>query len=419
MISTLGDDEIGILVVPTFAIIAQYWQNFHPKLQEQAHDAVSQLLKSHANMVRDTIKLIPSLASIPLMSKFEEELGKVKAQMDVKHQFQAFSERCQNENVTVVVRALIELEHYLKKHQRFLHEASMHEQPDPVVAQLIRSVLDACVLFNESHTDICVLCAKCIGLIGCLDPTRIEAVRDKKEILMLSNFGEAEETKDFVVFFCREVLVKAFLSATNPRSQGFLAYAMQELLSFIQFDTSIMVRSRDLPFDANYYRWAVLPESVKNTLTPFLTSKYMVTAAVVQTSCKYPIYSPGMIHSQWLRIFVYELLRHGTGENAERIFPVLGRIIRGQDISISDFLLPYAALNVVVSDGRPKQSKNAEDKSEPPKIAEELLAVLNHTLPEGPSTVRDSMILCSQVGNHLTASQFMPKLKSNRMFSKH
>lgn len=402
MISTLGEDEIGVLVVPTFAIIAQYWQSFRLKLQEQTYDAISNLLKSHAGMIRESVKIIPSLASIPLMSKFEDELGKVKAQMDVKHQFQAFSERCQNENVTVVVRALIELEDYLTIHQRFLHEASMHEQPDSIVAQLIRSILDACVTFNKSHEDISLLCAKCIGLIGCLDPTRIEAVRDKKEMLMQSNFGEAEETKDFVVFFCREVLVKAFLSATNPRSQGFLAYAMQELLSFIQFDTSIMVRSRDLPFDANYYRWAVLPESVKNTLIPFLTSKYVVTAGVVQRPCKYPVYSRGIAHSQWLRIFVYDLLQKGTGENVERIFPVLARIIRFQDISISEFLLPFAALNVVVSG----------HESEKQQIARELLAVLNHTLPEGQPAVRDSMILCSHVSDPRFRPSHLPKLTS-------
>lgn len=389
MIGTLGGEEITALVDPTFAIMAQYWEYFDPKSQQQAHDAVSHLLKSHDSIVRHAVKTIPSLASIPLMSKFEEELGTIRAQMDVKHQYQAFSERCRNENITVVFRALIELESYLTKHQRFLHEASMHEQPDPVVSQLVRSVLDACVLFNESHTDISVLCAKCIGLIGCLDPTRVEAVRDKKDMLLLSNFGEAEETRDFVVFFCREVLVKTFLSATNSRSQGFLAYAMQELLNFIQFDTSVMVRSRDVPFDTNYYRWVVLPESVKNTLTPFLNSKYVVTAGVTQRPCKYPVYNPGMAHQHWLRTFVFDLLRKGVGDNVQRIFPVLGRIIRGQDISISNFLLPFAALNVVVSG---TESQNLE-------TAGELLAVLDYTLPESEPAVRDNMILCSQVSD--------------------
>lgn len=389
MISTLGGDEICAIVDPTFAIIAQYWGFFSPKSQQQAHDAVSHLLKSHDSIVRDTVKTIPSLASIPLMSKFEEELGNIRAQMDVKHQYQAFSERCRNENVTVVLRALIELESYLNIHQKFLHEASMHEQPDPVVSQLIRSVLDACVLFNESHADISVLCAKCIGLIGCLDPTRVEALREKKEMLLLSNFGQAEETRDFVVFFCREVLVKAFLSATNSRSQGFLAYAMQELLNFIQFDTSVMVRSRDVPFDPNYYRWVVLPESVKNTLTPFLNSKYVVTAGVTQRSCKYPVYNPSMSHQQWLRTLVFDLLRKGVGDNVQRIFPVLGRIIRGQDLSISAFLLPFAALNVVVSGTEAQKLETAG----------ELLAVLDYTLPETEPAARDNMIFCSQVSD--------------------
>ncbi len=390
MLDTLGGDEIGALVDPTFAIIAQYWESFETKIQEQAYDAVSQLLKSHASTVRDTVRTIPSLASIPLMSKFEDELGKIKAQMDIKHQYQAFSERCQNDNVTVVVRALVELEIYLTQHQRFLHDASMHEQPDPVVGELIRSILDACVLLSEFHPHISLLCAKCIGLIGCVDPTRVEAVRDKKEILVLYNFEEAEETRDFVVFFSREVLVKAFLSATNPRPQGFLAWAIQELLKFIQFDTSVMVRSRDVTFDGNYHRWAILPESVKNTLTPFLTSKYILTAGVEHKPCTYPIYSPDMAHRQWLRTFVYDLLQKGVGENVQRIFPVLSRIIRYQDISISDFLLPFAALNVIVSG-------TEEQKLE---TARELLAVLKPSLPKGDPVARESMIICSQVSDH-------------------
>lgn len=394
MIDTLGTDEIGSLIGPTFAIISQYWESFDFQIQEQAHDTVGQLLKSRPALVRDSIMTIPSLASIPLMSKFEEELGKIKAQMDTKHQFQAFSERCKSENVTVVTIALKELDLFLSKHQRFLHEAAMQEQPDSIVAQLMRSILDACVLFSESYVDVSILCARCIGQIGCVDPTRIEVIKDKKDMLMLSNFGEAEETKDFIVFFLREVLVNAFLSATNPRSQGFLAYAMQQLLSFIQIDSSVTIRSRNVPYDANYYRWAALPESVRNTLTPFITSKYVITPAATQKSCTYPIYNLDMAHRQWLRTFVFDLLRKGVGENVQRIFPVLSRIIQAQDLAISDFLLPFATLNVIVS-GTASQRLD---------IAKEMLAILNQALPDIQSPSRDNLILCSQVGVSICVS---------------
>ena len=230
MIDTLGEDEILTLIDPTFAIIAQHWESFHHELQIKTHEAVSQLMRSHSTIVRDAVATIPSLSSIPIMTKFEEEIRKFKDQMDIKHHYEAFIKRCQSENATVVIRALIELESYLTKNQQFLHEAAMHEQPHPIVGRLIRSILDACVLFHESYEKIPILCARCIGAIGCLDPTRIEAAKDKKAMLVLSNFDKADETKDFVIFFFCEVLVKAFLSTTNPRSQGFLAYAMQQLL---------------------------------------------------------------------------------------------------------------------------------------------------------------------------------------------
>ena len=163
MISILGEDEVGPLVDPTFAIIAQHWELFDPETQGQAYDMISQLLKSHPGLIREIVNTIPSLATIPLMSKFEDELRKVKAQMDIKHQYQAFSQRCRNENATVVSRALLELETYLTANQSFIHEAAVREQPDPVVSQLTRSVLDSCVLFNDSHPSISVLAAKCLG----------------------------------------------------------------------------------------------------------------------------------------------------------------------------------------------------------------------------------------------------------------
>ena len=391
MMGTLGEDDIGTLVDPTFAIVAQHWDYLNPSTQMKAHEMIAQLLKSHARMIRDIVNTIPSLAGIPLMAKFEEELGRFRAQMDLKHRYQAFSQRCQNENVTVVARALIELEGYLEKNKNFLHEAAVSEQPDPVVSQLTRSILDACVLFSDSHAEISSLCARCLGLIGCLDPTRIEAVKEKREILVVSNFGDEHETIDFVVFFLREILVKAFLSATSPKAQGFLAYAMQELLGFCGFTASVTLRPREVHMSDNYARWVALPESVRNTLTPFLTSKYVVTPGVAQAPCVYPLYAAKISHGQWLRSFVYDLLRKGVGENPQMIFPVFALLIRTQDISVSSFLLPFAVLNVCI-DGTEPQSL---------EVGGELLTVLRHPLPEGSTAARENTISCSQVSHHV------------------
>lgn len=161
---------------------------------------------------------------------------------------------------------------------------------------------------------------------------------------------------------------------------------MQELLIFAEFDKSVTVRSRG-SYNANYHRWMELPESIRSTLTPFLTSKYVVTPAVQQPSCSYPLYRSTMAHGQWLRAFTYDLLRKAAGENARILFPVLSRIVRFQDISIPTFLLPFAVLNVIVGG---TEQHVAE-------IEIELRHILNHPLPEGDATSRDSLILCSQV----------------------
>ena len=383
----LGEDEIATLVDPTFATFIQHWDSFQAELQAQAYDMISNIVTKYPSMIRDIAHTLPSLASIPLMAKFEEDLSKFKVQMDVKHQLEALSHRCQSENAIVALRALDELAGYLADHQDFLHQTANSEQPEPVVAQLTRAILDASILFSSTHPEIAVLCARCLGFVGCLDPTRIEAVRDKKEILVLSNFQQDEETNDFVIFFLREVLVKAFLSATNSRSQGFLAYAMQELLSISEIRESVRPRPRDGLQDANYDRWASLPESVRTTLMPFVDSKYFVTAGVSQPPCKYPIFSLGMGYSQWLRSFTFDLLKKEVGEGkVQIIFSVLSRIVRFQDISISNFLLPFACLNVVI---------NASDP-EILAIGQELLLVLQQPLSDQASS-RDHVVLCSQV----------------------
>ena len=404
--TTLGGDEIGTLLDATFAIIVQHWDSFLPDVQKQAYDMIGYLLKSHSSMVCDIVHTLPSLASVPLMAKFEEELSSLKARMDIKHHYHSFSQRCQNENVTVVFRALEELAGYLVENQGFLHESANSEQPDPVVSQLARSILDTSVLFSNAHPEISVLCAKCLGLVGCLDPTRVEAVREKKEILVLSNFLRDDETNDFVIFFLREVLVKAFLSATNSRSQGFLAYAMQELLSISEIKDSVRPRPRDALHDTKYLRWVALPESVRATLMPFTKSKYFVTAGVSHPPSTYPLYEAKMGHGQWLRTFTFDLLKRRVGDGkVQTIFSVLSRIIRFQDISISNFLLPFACLNVIT---------NGND-SEKLDIGRELLVVLQEALPEQRHS-NDNIILCSQVSDTYSSHRCRLILYFRRFF---
>ncbi|EAA61621.1 hypothetical protein AN6975.2 [Aspergillus nidulans FGSC A4] len=386
LVSSLHKEEVEPLLDQTLAIVIKHWVTFTEDTRKFAYELVEHILESHQELLRDIFGIMPSLASIPVLSRFEASINELKGTLDVRSHFMAFARRCLSENATVVEQALTELVSYLERHEEFVHRSVLSEQPDPAVAHLVRSLLDCCVKFNITSESITLLCARCLGHIGCLDPNRVDTIKEKKGILVLSNFDKMEETFDFVLFFFQHVLVDAFLSASNTRAQGFLAYAMQNLLMFCNLNSAVTQRSRGVQADEKYQRWLELPETVRNTLTPFLTSRYTVTIKAASSNCTFPLFAPGMSHADWLRAFVQGLLQTGNGDNAKTVFSICSRIIKGQDISIASFLFPFAVLHRVV--GGTEKEKD--------ELQGELMNILAHPLPENKNDVHEAVLLCSQ-----------------------
>ncbi|KAJ5935678.1 hypothetical protein N7466_005225 [Penicillium verhagenii] len=386
LISSLSAEDLEPLIDQTLAIVIRYWDRLANESRKHAYQLIDHILTNHPNLVRDTFNTMPSLASIPEMAAFETQINELRAEMDVRSRLLALIRRCQSENGTVVEQALAELLPFLSENEEFLHISAISEQPDPVIAQLTRALLDCCVKFNTNSDSITLLAAQCLGLVGCLDPNRVESIKEKKDILVLSNFDRMEEIVEFVLFFLQHVLVDAFLSASNTRAQGFLAYAMQGLLRISNLHTIVTQRSRDLQDDEKYQRWMELPEGIRNTLTPFLTSTYTVTIVAKTPEVEYPLFSEDKTHGEWLRTLVQDLLQMGREDNAKLIFAFGSRVVKGQDISISSFLLPFAVLNRIVG-GTVQEQQD---------IQLELIKVLSHPLPDTNNNARETIISCSQ-----------------------
>ena len=384
VVSSLKEEDVEPLIDQTLAIIVKSWDRFNSISQQYAYTLISDLLKKHSSLVRESYETMPSLASIPLMKKFESEIASLKRQTDDRHRLMAFVDRVADENELVSEQALRELVPLLRSQQDLLHRSILREQPDAFVTGLTRALLDCCVRF-QTNTAITGLCGQCLGSIGCLDHNKMESTVDRKTILVLSNFGKAEETVDFMIFFLENVLVKAFLSAPTTRAQGFLAWAMQELLQLTEEEDRSGPRIRSGP-SAAHRRWKDLPESIKNTLTPFLTSKYRVQDARPLEKQEYPYFIPGMRHKDWLRAIVLDLLNRAPGNNQELIFSICCRIIQGQDASIPAFLLPYAVLNLIIS-GVDEDSKD---------ILKEILNILRQSIDHQTRKVQEDIKLCSQ-----------------------
>lgn len=387
MVRSLDEVDVEMVLENTFAVIILHWNNFDARAQALAHDCIGFLLTSRRDLVLGSIEVLPSLSKISGLADCEKELRALRKDLDIRQQYQNFQKRITHEHASVVSQALVELVEFVKAHQGYLQTSAVSDQPDPIIGQMVRSILDACVKFNGSHPDIVRRCAECFGLIGCLDSNRIEAVRPRREIVVVSNFADAGDTTDFVLFLL-EVLVKVFLSATNPKAQGLLSYAMQELLDKCDFKAVVALHRHSgdhSSTEAIYQKWLALPEAVQATLTPFLNSFYVLTEFLT-SEIQYPIYQPGKTYRVWLRSFVLDLLEQPHNQNAMLVFTPLCRVARIQDTSVASFLLPFVVLHAVVS-GDEEQWEN---------IRNEIHRVLSHEVAAESHQELTDVKLCSE-----------------------
>ncbi|KAF2147721.1 hypothetical protein K461DRAFT_248608 [Myriangium duriaei CBS 260.36] len=376
----LDGEDVVPLLDHLFSIIVQHWTTMSPALQQRTYDTVAELLKTQNDVIRDEVITVPSLASIPLMSKFESEISRLKSGESPERILDAFVKRLQDENASIVLQAAKELFDWLENHQTFVQEGVVSDPPIPIIATVTRTLLDACVKYNTTRTQISDSCAQCLGAIGCLDPNAIEANVSENQIVVLSNFEESAEIIMWVASLLTNIFVPAFRSATNARAQGFLAFAMQELLHFAEFEDIDSTRLRSSQSNASYEAWLGMPENIRNTLVPFLSSRYTLTSSIEVQLESYPIFSSTLKHEEWLKRWGYDMLWRGKGENAKPVFNLLARVIKNHDISIAKFLLPYVALNIVLGG----------IVSEAEQVAQEMFTVLSteSTIPAENEVLR-------------------------------
>ncbi|KAI5922289.1 phosphatidyl inositol 3-kinase-like protein [Camillea tinctor] len=387
MLLHLEEEDIEALIETTFFLISHYWSTFDDATQNLSRDLVETLLDKERTTLEALISKLPSFSHINGLSDIETKLSKLRTPVDNRTAFSLLAERIRHENAGVVLQALRELVSYLQNQQAYLQASSVSEQPDSVVTSLVRALLDCASRYNGAHGEIGDLCTRCIGLVGCLDPNRVETIRAEKQIVLTSNFEDPGETTDFVVFLLENVLVKSFLSTTDTKLQGYLSYAMQELLDRSDMKVAVsMEGSRDAA--PIYRKFLSMSESAREVLTPFLTSRY-VLLPTNPPPVEYPIFSTGKTYGNWMRNLTLDCLRRPQVLFAQLVFEPLCRLIRVKDLAIAEFLFPYLIVHIIVG-----EEISEEDRA---NIIGELLSVLQHELPSDATyAAREDKKLCCE-----------------------
>ncbi|KAI1351099.1 phosphatidylinositol 3 [Xylaria sp. FL0043] len=383
------ESEIDILIETTFYLINQYWSVFEEASQQLAKDLINFLLEKQQPTVEKYIGKLPSFSHIKDLSDVESKLSKLRSPVDNHTAFFLLAERIYHETSGVVLHALRDLCEYLQRHQGYLQASAISEQPDSIVSNLVRALLDCISRYNGFHSEIVDLCTQCIGLVGCLDPNRIEAVRGESQIIVTSNFEDSRQVSEFVFFLLEKVLVNSFVSATDTKLQGFLSYAIQELLDRGNIAEAVKMEGLR-EGEAVYRRWCSLSQSAQEILTPFLTSRYRLMPMGRQT-IEYPIFGPGKSYGNWMRNLTLDCLRRPQNPFAMLIFEPLCRLIRVKDLSIAEFLFPYLIVHIILGEDIQEEERMA--------VLQELLNVLQYELPAEASYIEreDRKLYCEAI----------------------
>lgn len=376
MLTHMEEADVDALVETTFFIIGRYWTGFDGPTKQKAKALILALLQDYQPVLLDHVHTLPSLNHIDDLEDICKALDALRGSLDNREAFAVFAKRLGHEIPGVAEQSLVELVAFLDKNQGYLQTSAISEQPDSVVTTLTRSLLDCSAKYNGWHADIPRLCAQAIGLIGCLDSNRLETAREQERFVVIHNFEDARETTDFVAFILENVLVKAFQSTTDTKFLGFLSYAMQELLERSDFKYACADQG-DGDTEAIYRKWLAFSEKTREVLTPFMSSRFVVAPMPPQQPTQYPIFRPGRGYAAWLRFFVLDLLRNGQNLFSQAVFEPLSRLIKVEDLSVTEFLLPYVVLHVVVGQEEKDEFRN--------KVSAELAAILKYQPPETAS----------------------------------
>lgn len=386
MLSSLDDRDASELLGQTCAITIKYWSSFDPETKGVAFNMFTKLLNDRKDLVKTWVNTLPSLQSVPELATIEKGLSDLRTKTDDTNELSNFIYRLRQETAIVVEFAMSELANWLNKKAHFVQSSLMREQPDSQFAELIRVVLDNAIKFSND-SEIVLYAAQCLGAIGRVDTSRLESVRDRYPMTVLTNFATTTETHEFLMYILEHILVKEYLSASSLRKKTFLGWSLQECLKLCEITSDVAANARPSSNSGPDRHWKNLAEETRLVLAPFLTSKFIAPGIRPSPNTDYPVYNPATSYDAWLTGLTLDLLTKGIGSNIGPVFEVCWKLVHfSRSVAVAAFLMPYAATNLVLT-GTPDEIA---------KFRGEILYVLNYPYRELDVNAREVLSKCSQ-----------------------
>ena len=395
-LKTLDYKDALAHVGPTSASLASFWKSLSPHGREVASSILRYLVLDVGNDTDpDHLNDVVDLSCIEALSDVQHRLHTIRGGWSVEDRLHRLLERVSSDSLTVTLQALKEIKSLLDEQNDFFQSGTSGDSFNALIGRTLRILSSVAGRDVDGIEDIRLIAFECIGAIGALDPDRLDLGMGDSRPIVLKDFTEEEESIRFTMHLVKDVLVSAFRSTSDMSYQINLAYAIQEMLKFCQFDVSLMSSGRfttSASLKARE-RWDSLPKHVLETITPLLESRYTMKEKALP-AFELPIYPQHGTYREWLQQWATCLISEAKGV-AQKIFQPFLSVVRNKDVGVAHHLLPHLVLHALVSG----------DEDIMWNIRSEILAVLQDQVNEGTTSSADKKLLSAQVKSPRTGLQ--------------
>ncbi|EIN10974.1 hypothetical protein PUNSTDRAFT_63830 [Punctularia strigosozonata HHB-11173 SS5] len=386
-IHTLAPQDLGPHVGPTSAAVVAVWATLSESARTTAAQCLSYIVLDVGEQIGDHLDDMVDLRMLPELEHVHNSLAAWRSRLTPSDRLAHIIQRSSSENLTVALQSLHELRVFMLEHEPdFCGKLASGDMFDPLVGQLMTALMSAASRDGEDVEELHLLAYECIGALGALDPDRVDVGTGETTMIVLNNFADEDESVLFAIHLIQDVLVGAFRSTSEIQYQSLLGYAIQELLQFCKFNTTLVTPGHSSSVSLKTRKaWSSLPKHVVETVTPLLGARFTLKNKVLP-DMPHPIYPSQTTYREWIQLWTAYLITRCSGQRAETIFGVFRAVVRNKDVGVARQLLPHLVLNIIISG----------DHVEADKIRLEMIAVLEDQVKADNTSTPEKKLLSAQ-----------------------
>lgn len=318
---------------------------------------------------------------IPLFLKLNQVLLDSRVKKSPMDQFSTLLPKVGDTDPAVVTSALESILTLLKMHEIYFASIFIDDGCDAILKRSIQILLETSGRFLGSDPNVSLLSAKCLGAIGAVDPGRIDfemlstnnSLTDnsnfKKSTPLVEDLQAPEMMLQYVFKLLNIELAPGARSAGSQRLQKNMAFATQELLKLVGFTpevVSLAESDQSNLSSTNAMALASIQSSSKHKhllevhvklwrrfnpknlpiLRSLLKSNFSRQKTVYNKKDTV-FFTRVSTFSQWLQLWVVELIKRMPESNIRSIFECCTGSIQSGGISVAQFILPQVLLNTL------------------------------------------------------------------------